>query len=48
MITLTYKGSIEYSKDDNMFLEEVLGLDHTFILYGGISMAEVIKDFENG
>lgn len=43
-----YKGSVEYSKDDNCLFGKVLGMSKALILYEGQTLDELRKDFENG
>lgn len=42
-----YIGSIEYSKEDNMFYGKVLYINDT-ILFEGETIKELVKDFEEG
>lgn len=42
-----YIGSIEYSKEDNMFYGKVLYINDT-ILFEGETIKKLIKDFEEG
>ncbi len=42
-----YQGAVKYSKEDNIFYGEVLGLDHAFISYEGTSLNELEKDFHD-
>lgn len=41
-----YKGSVEYSKDDDCLCGKVLGMNKDLILYEGTSLSELRKDFE--
>lgn len=41
-----YKGSVEYSKEDNCFCGKVQGLDKDLILYEGETLTELKVDFE--
>lgn len=43
-----YKGSVEYSRDDNCLFGKVLGMSKALILYEGQTLDELRKDFENG
>lgn len=43
-----YKGSVEYSKEDNCLCGKVLGLSKALILYEGQTLEELRKDFEAG
>ncbi|WP_239465309.1 hypothetical protein [Bacteroides mediterraneensis] len=44
-----YKGSVEYSKEDNCLCGKVQGMDKkALILYEGITLDELRKDFEEG
>ena len=44
-----YKGSVEYSKDDNCLCGKVLGLGtKVLILYEGNTLDELKHDFKNG
>ena len=43
-----YKGSVEYSKDDNCLFGKVQGLNKDLILYEGQTLDELRKDFEAG
>lgn len=43
-----YKGSVEYSKEDNCLFGKVQGLGETLILYEGQTLDELRKDFEDG
>ena len=43
-----YKGSIEYSKEDNCLFGKVQGISKALILYEGQSLDELRKDFEEG
>ena len=43
-----YKGSVEYSKDDNCLFGKVQGMSKALILYEGQTLDELRKDFENG
>ena len=48
-INLNYKGyvgSIHFSKEDNCFYGEVLGMINHMITYEGNNLAELQKDFE--
>ena len=41
-----YKGSIEYSKEDNCYFGKVQGLSKDLITYEGQTLDELRKDFE--
>ena len=43
-----YKGSVEYSKEDNCLFGKVQGMSKALILYEGDTLEELRKDFENG
>ena len=43
-----YKGSVEYSKEDNCLFGKVQGMSKTLILYEGQTLDELRKDFEAG
>ena len=43
-----YKGSVEYSKEDNCLFGKVQGMSKALILYGGQTLEELRKDFEAG
>ena len=43
-----YKGSVEYSKEDNCLFGKVQGMSKAVILYEGDTLEELRKDFENG
>lgn len=44
-----YKGSVEYSKEDNCFCGKVQGMGNkALILYEGTTINELRKDFEEG
>lgn len=43
-----YKGSVEYSKDDNCLFGKVQGMSKALILYEGQTLEELRKDFEAG
>lgn len=44
-----YKGSIEYSQEDNCFFGRVLNVnDGDLVLYEGTTLEELQKDFEEG
>ena len=43
-----YKGSVEYSKEDNCLVGKVQGLSKALILYEGQTLEELRKDFEDG
>ena len=43
-----YKGSVEYSKEDDCLCGKVQGLNKALILYEGQTLDELRKDFENG
>ena len=43
-----YKGSVEYSKDDNCLFGKVQGLSKELISYEGQTLEELRKDFEEG
>ena len=43
-----YKGSVEYSKEDNCLFGKVQGMSKVLILYEGQTLDELRKDFEEG
>ena len=43
-----YKGSVEYSKEDNCLFGKVQGMSKALILYEGQTLEELRKDFEAG
>ena len=43
-----YKGSVEYSKEDNCLFGKVQGMSKALILYEGNTLDELRKDFEEG
>lgn len=43
-----YKGSVEYSKEDDCLFGKEQGLRKATILYEGKSVDELCKDFEEG
>ena len=43
-----YKGSVEYSKNDNCLFGKVQGMSKALILYEGNTLEELRKDFEDG
>ena len=43
-----YKGSVEYSKEDNCLFGKVQGMSKALILYEGNTLEELRKDFEDG
>ena len=43
-----YKGSVEYSKEDNCLFGKVQGMIKALILYEGQTLEELRKDFEAG
>ena len=43
-----YKGSVEYSKEDNCLFGKVQGMNKALILYEGQTLAELRQDFEAG
>ena len=43
-----YKGSVEYSKEDDCLFGKVQGLSQALILYEGQTLDELRKDFEAG
>ena len=43
-----YKGSAEYSKEDNYLFGKVQGISKVLILYEGQTLDELRKDFEEG
>ena len=43
-----YKGSVEYSKEDDCLVGKVLGLTKETILYEGSTLEELKSDFEAG
>ena len=43
-----YKGSVEYSRQDNCLYGKVLGLSSDMIMYEGETLADLEADFRNG
>lgn len=43
-----YKGSVEYSKEDNCLFGKVQGMGRDLIAYEGQTLDELRKDFEAG
>lgn len=43
-----YKGSVEYSREDNCLYGKVQGMSKDLILYEGETLAELEEDFRNG
>ena len=43
-----YKGSVEYSKEDNCLFGKVQGMGRDLIAYDGQTLDELRKDFEAG
>lgn len=43
-----YKGSVEYSKEDNLLFGKVLGMSKDLIAYKGNTVNELQEDFEAG
>ena len=43
-----YKGSVEYSKEDNCLFGKVQGMSKDLIAYEGQALDELRKDFEAG
>ena len=43
-----YKGSVEYSKEDNCLFGKVQGMSKDLIAYEGQTLEELRKDFEAG
>ena len=43
-----YKGSVEYSMEDNCLFGKVQGMSKALILYEGQTLDELRKDFEEG
>jgi predicted HicB family RNase H-like nuclease len=43
-----YKGSVEYSKEDDCLFGKVQGLSQALILYEGQTLDELRKDFQEG
>jgi predicted HicB family RNase H-like nuclease len=43
-----YKGSVEYSKEDNCLFGKVQGMSKALILYEGNTVDELRKGFEEG
>ncbi len=43
-----YKGSVEYSREDNCLVGKVQGLNRNLILYEGNTIDELREDFQNG
>ena len=43
-----YKGSVEYSKEDNCLFGKVQGMSKALILYEGQTLEELRNDFEAG
>lgn len=42
-----YSGTVEFNDDDNCLHGKVLGLRNTTIIYEGMSLEEIRKDFED-
>ena len=42
-----YKGSVEYSKEDDCLCGKVIGMNKDLILYEGTTLSELRQDFEN-
>ena len=43
-----YKGSVEFSTEDNCLFGKVQGMSEALILYEGQTLDELRKDFEEG
>lgn len=43
-----YKGTVEYSKDDDCLFGKVLGMNKDLILYEGQTISELKEDFQSG
>ena len=43
-----YKGSVEYSKEENCLFGKVQGMSMDLIVYEGQTLDELRKDFEDG
>ena len=43
-----YKGSVEYSKEDNCLFGKVQGMSKDLITYEGQTLDELRQDFEDG
>lgn len=43
-----YKGTVEYSHEDNCLFGKVIGMSKDFISYEGQTLNELRKDFEEG
>ena len=43
-----YKGTVEYSKEDNCLFGKVIGMSQDVILYEGQTLDELRSDFEAG
>ena len=43
-----YKGTVEYSKEDNCFFGKVLGIGNDLVTYEGSTLDELRRDFEAG
>ena len=43
-----YKGSVEYSKEDDILVGKVQGMSKDLIAYEGQTLDELRKDFEEG
>lgn len=43
-----YKGSVEYSREDNCLFGKVQGMSKDLITYEGQTLEELRKDFEEG
>ncbi len=43
-----YKGSVEFSKEDNCLFGKVQGMSRDLITYEGQTLDELRRDFENG
>lgn len=43
-----YKGTVEYSKEDDCLFGKVVGMSKDLILYEGQTLSELREDFQNG
>lgn len=43
-----YKGTVEYSKEDDCLFGKVIGMSKDLILYEGNTIGELKADFQNG
>lgn len=42
-----YKGTVEYSKEDDCLVGKVIGMHQDLILYEGKTLTEIKEDFKN-